>query len=161
MKRTATVIVLAAVFAIVAGADARPAPPGLPNLLCRKPTFPGRADQTTAGSFSYRPHSCSMEIFQKSPGFEQSSHLLAIRWLRWERSSAYGLGKIPIIEENLRTGDQRIGREKVRITLSRPVMRCGKLVFTRAHVEWYFGGFDYPFRLHEVPVVGRGCPPSK
>jgi hypothetical protein len=146
------------VLAIAAPARAGPAPSGLPNLLCRKPTFPGRAKQTTAGIFSYRPRNCSMEIFEKSPGFEQSSHLLAVRWLRWDGSSAYGLGHVPLTKVSP-DGDEQAGRERVMITLSRPVKRCGRLVFSRAHVRWFFAvTIDYPYRLHEVAVVGRDCP---
>jgi hypothetical protein len=71
------------------------------------------------------------------------------------------LGEIPIIEERISTGEQREGRERVTIKLSRPVSRCGRLVFTRAHVIWFFGGvINYNYRLHSIPVIGRGCPSS-
>jgi hypothetical protein len=91
MKRFAIIGMLAAMLVVVPAADARSAPLGLPSLLCREPTPP-------VGPFRPRPENPSTNltiarwIFERSPGFEQSSHLLAIRWLRWGGSSALVLG---------------------------------------------------------------------
>jgi hypothetical protein len=135
-----------------------PAPPGMPTVLCSQKIFPGRIKPTTPSEYSYRPRICKLPAFT-TPGREQSTHLLAIQWRRWTTTSAVGIGEIPIIEEHISTGEQREGRERVTIKLSRPVSRCGRLVFTRAHVRWFFGGsINYHYRLHSVPVVGRGCP---
>lgn len=134
------------------------APSGTPNVLCTQKIFPGRIKPTTPGKYSFRPRICKLAAFT-SPGREQSTHLLAIQWRRWTRQSALGTGEIPIIEEHLATGEQREGRERVTIRLSRPRSKCGRIVFTRAHVTWFFGGgINYRYRLHSVPVVGRGCP---
>jgi hypothetical protein len=137
-----------------------PAPPGTPSLLCTQKSFPGRIRPTTPSEYSYRPRICKLPAFT-TPGREQSTHLLAIEWKRWTANSASGLGEIPITEERISTGEQREGRERVTIKLSRPVSRCGRLVFTRAHVIWFFGGgINYNYRLHSIPVIGRGCPSS-
>lgn len=135
-----------------------PAPSGMPGVLCTQQSFPGRIRPTTPSEYSYRPRICKLPAFTTS-GREQSTHLLAIQWRRWTAASASGVGEIPIIEEHISTGEQREGRERVTIKLNRPVSRCGRLVFTRAHVIWFFGGgINYNYRLHSIPVIGRGCP---
>jgi hypothetical protein len=136
-----------------------PAPAGTPNVLCTQRAFPGRIKPTTPGEYSYRPRICKLAAFTSS-GREQSTHLLSIQWQRWTKKAALGTGEIPIIEEHIQTGEQREGRERVTIRLSRPGSRCGRLVFTRAYVKWFFGGFSYHYRLHSVPVIGRPCPPG-
>jgi hypothetical protein len=151
------VLTLAVLGTSAASADPMPAPAGTPNVLCRKPTFPGRAKPTTPGSYSYMPRSCTMEAYTPS-GNEQSIHLLAIEWREWTGRSAAGTGSIPLIEENPSTDERRVGRERVTITLGHPRSRCGRLVFTRARVHWFFGDFEYSYRLHQVPTLGRGCP---
>jgi hypothetical protein len=135
-----------------------PAPSGMPSLLCTKKGFPGRIRPTTPSEYSYRPRICKLPAFT-TPGREQSTHLLAIQWRRWTEASASGVGEIPIVEEHISTGEQREGRERVTIRLSRPASRCGRLVFTRAHVIWFYGGgINYHYRLHSIPVIGKGCP---
>jgi hypothetical protein len=152
-----TASVLALLGGAVASAQPQPAPPGTPNVLCTEKTFPGRDKPTTPGDYSYRPRSCTLAAFIRS-GREQSTHLLAIKWDRWTAESALGTGEVPVIEEHLATGDQREGRERVTIRLSRPRPECGRIVFTRAYVKWFFGGFRYHYRLHPIPVIGRACP---
>ena len=155
---TASVLTMLAMLGgAVASAQPQPAPPGTPSVLCTEKTFPGRSKPTTPANYSYRPRSCTLAALT-SPGRDQSAHLLAIEWKRWTRTAALGTGEIPIIEEHISTGEQREGRERVTIRLSRPRSKCGRILFTRAYVKWAFGGFNYHYRLHPIPVIGRACP---
>jgi hypothetical protein len=141
-----------------ASAHAGAAPDGTPSVLCTQATFPGRLKPTTPSEYSFRPGRCKLPA-STSPGGEQSTNLLAIQWRNWTARSALGTAEIPIIEEHLATGERREGRERVTVRLSRPRSRCGRVVFTRAYVKWFFGGgINYHYRLHSVPVVGQACP---
>ena len=161
VKAVAAILMVSALFggAGVASAGPRPAPSGLPSVLCRERIFPGRAKPTTPGSYAYKPGSCTLEAFDRNEGYEASSHLLAIEWQSWSAGSAAGRGFVPIEQENVETGERRRGRQPVKITLGRPRTRCGRRVFSTAHVYWLHAGLiNYGYRLHQEPVLGHGCP---
>lgn len=143
----------------MATAGPRPAPSGLPSVLCQKKTSPGRARPTTPGSYAYEPRSCTLEAFDKNEGYEASSHLFAIEWHRWSADSAAGVGFVPIEILNPETGDRRKGRQPVKISLGRARTRCGRRIFTTAHITWLHAGLiNYAYHLHQEPALGHGCP---
>jgi hypothetical protein len=167
VRVVATILLVFALGGGVAAADSipvgstsfRPAPSGLPNVLCRKPIFPGRAKPTTPGAYAYKPGSCVLEVDEKSSPNENAAHLLSIKWKKWNRRSAQGVGLTPIsVVGGPEPGEQRAGREHALITLGHPVRKCGRSVFTRARVLWIGGYIEFSFRLHRVPIIGRGCP---
>lgn len=157
--RRASILISLLALLFSASAQARPAPPGIPNLLCKTSRTPGNAKTSEPGAYAYRPGRCLVEArrspLPESQAFGRFQPVSAISWRSWNARSASGVGRIPIPDINFQTGKQNWHPEAVSITLGHPVSRCGRLVFTHAHI--LFAGFDYPLRLDRVPVLGQDC----
>jgi hypothetical protein len=151
-------LVLALLTAGVASANPT-ASPASPTVLCKRKTFPGRLNPTDPGLYSYRPRHCMIEARRsRLPETKRFQGIFEIEWHRWDVRSAEGSAKIPIRTENLTTDEQGWGLTPITITLSRPVLRCGHLVFSHAEIGHFVVTASYSLRLDRVPILGRGCP---
>ena len=156
-----TAVALAVVLALLEGsaasANLKSPPKGIPSVLCKRNTFPGRLDPNVPGLYSYRPRRCMVEARRsRLPETKRFQPFFAIKWHRWDARSAEGSARIPI-----RTGDpgeEGWGLTPITITLNRPVDKCGHLVFSHAEISHFIVIASYSLRLDRVPVLGRGCP---
>ncbi len=155
MRKAVIAIVLAASVLVTAQGGA--ATKGLPEVLCKKPSAPGNVKPTDRGIYSYRPHVCVLEYFDAPAPQPVFVPILAMKWKRWETSSAYGTGEYSIEWVNVATGARGHTREPMHVTLSHPRSICGHEVFTAGRLVKPDGIFDEHTQLDRVPAVGRGC----
>ena len=154
--RKATIAILLAV-SLLATAQSSAATKGLPDVLCKKPAQPGKVKPTDWGVYSYRPHVCVLEYFDPPAPRPVFVPILAMKWKRWETSSAYGTGEYSIEWVNIATGARGHTREPIHVTLSHPRSICGHEVFTAGRLFKPDGLFDERTQLDRVPAIGRGC----
>jgi hypothetical protein len=159
MRKTIAIAVVLAVSLLVS-AQTSTAGEGSPNVLCKKPANPGEVKPTDRGVYSYRPHVCVLEYFDAPAPQPVFVPILAMKWKRWDASSAYGTGQYSIKRVNFETGARGHTRDPVHVTLSDPRSICGREVFTAARLFKPYGLFDEPTQLDRVPVLGRGCSTS-
>jgi hypothetical protein len=159
--KVAVALVSVLVLLTASGASASPAAPpaGAPTVLCKRTTFPGRLDPTDPGRYSYQPPHCVVEARRsRLPETKRFQPFFGIEWHRWDARSAEASAKIPIRTGNLRNGEEGWGLAPVTLTLSRPIGRCGHLVFSHAKISPFIVTASYSLRLDRVPILGRGCP---
>jgi hypothetical protein len=156
MRRAAAIAIVIAV-SVLLSAQTSTAGKVLPVVLCKKPTTPGEVQPTDRGLYSYRPHVCVLEYLDAPAPQPVFVPILAMKWKRWEASSAYGTGEYSIEWVNFDTGARGHTREPIHVTLSHPRSICGHEVFTAARFIKPDGIFDEPTQLDRVPVLGRGC----
>lgn len=156
VRKAAAISIISAVSVLVPAGNGA-ATNGLPDVLCKKPSKPGEVKPTDRGVYSYRPHVCVLEYFDAPAPQPVFVPILAMKWKRWETSSAYGTGEHSIEWVNFVTGARGHTREPVDVTLSRPRSICGHEVFTAGRLFFPYGPFDEPTELDRVPVLGRGC----
>jgi hypothetical protein len=161
--KAAVALVSVLVLLIASAATASPAAPpaGTSTVLCKRKTFPGRLNPTDPGRYSYQPSHCVVEVRRsRLPETKRFQSFFGIKWHRWDAGSAEASAKIPIRTEDLKTGEEGWGLSPVTLTLSRPVNRCGHLVFSHAEISHFIVTASYSLRLDRVPILGRGCPPG-
>ena len=151
------VVVLSLLTAGSASANPEAPPAGIPTVLCKQKTYLGRLSPTDPGRYSYQPRHCMIEALKsRLPETRRFQPLFGIKWRRWGARFAEGSGKVPIRTE-FRTGEIGWGLTPITITLSRPVLRCGHLVFSHAEISHFAVTASYSLRLDRVPILGRGC----
>jgi hypothetical protein len=142
--------------ALIAGAraEASPAPPGVPSILCKDhQSVPGEGKTTIPGVYSYRPHNCLFHKYQLSrPAFQLYAK---IHWRYWTDTAAFGVGGIPGIEVG--DGEWNVYYEPTTILLQHPLFVCGRPIFTEAVVEFPEEEFVYHELLDRLPIPGTGC----
>ncbi len=155
MRRAAIAIVLA--VSVLVPAQNSVAAKGVPDVLCKKAAKQGEVKPTDRGVYSLRPHVCVLEYFDAPAPQPVFVPILAMKWKRWEASSAYGTGEYSIEWVNFGTGARGHTREPIHVTLSHPRSICGHEVFTAARLIKPEGLFNEPTQLDRVPVRGQGC----
>jgi hypothetical protein len=156
MRKAASIAIVVAA-SILLTAQTSAADKSSPVVLCKKPSKPGEVKPTDRGVYSYRPHVCVLEYFDAPAPQPVFVPILAMKWKRWNTSSAYGTGAYSIATINFRTGVRSHTREPVHVTLTHPRSICGHKVFTAGRLFFPDGTFDEPTQLDRVPVLGRGC----
>jgi hypothetical protein len=158
-RAIAMAIIVAATIAVPVQASA--AGTALPDVLCKKPAKPGQVKPTDRGIYSYRPHVCVLEYFDAPAPRPVFVPVRAMKWKRWDTSSAYGTGEYSIETINFATGARGRSLEPVHVTLTHPRSICGHEVFTAARLLFTDGLFDEHTQLDRVPILGQGCTGSK
>jgi len=149
-------IALTASAVLSVTAQAEPAPPGLPSVLCKAhQSAPGEGKTTVPGVYSYRPHNCLLHKYQLSqPAFQLYGQ---IRWAYWNAEEAYGFGGVPGIEVGAWEPGGRRYFSPVTVRLVAPVSVCGRVIFTAASFHFLEIGERYEEQVDRLPVPGTSC----
>jgi hypothetical protein len=141
-------------LAVSGSADGRPAPSGLPSVLCKEHQVTrGKGNSKIPGVYSYRPHNCLFHKFHiPEPAFQLYAKL---RWRRWTDESAFAVGGILGIEVG--NGERNVYYEPATVLLQHPAFVCGRLIFTEALITFPEEEFVYHEPLDRLPVPGTNC----
>lgn len=141
--RVGTVGLLGAVLlaAVLLAPSASKAGAGSPRVACFKNAFPAPGEDP---AFRKKPKKCiyidKRGLSNTVPPAHTTRTTQGVRWTKWGGKQALGRGKGNVAD--------RTQPVPVRITLSRPVKRCGKRVYSRAKFRYTFQGTTVgPFRL--------------
>ena len=131
----------AVLAAILVGPPASEAGAKSQRVACFKSAFPAPGEDP---ALRKRPSKCiyidKRGLSNTVPPASTTRTTQGVRWTKWGGKQALGRGKGFV-------GD-RMQPVPVRITLSRPVKRCGKRVYSRAKFRYTFQGTTVgPFRL--------------
>jgi hypothetical protein len=127
--------------AILLGPPASEAGAASPRVACFKNALPAPGE---GPAFRKRPRKCiyidKRGLSVLVPPASTTRTTQGVRWTKWGGRRALGRGKAFVAD--------RTQPVPVRITLSRPVKRCGNKVYSRAKFRFTFLGTSLgPFRL--------------